>query len=87
MHEKHQYDLFSISTRLFCLRISYEYSESAVQSETNLRIHIGRMQNNMFKETHRQLARTHALPLLLRLCGGDNNNLFAAWCQPLIKSV
>jgi hypothetical protein len=64
--------MFSISTRVFCLHISCEYSESAVQSETNLRTHIGCMQNNMFEETHIQLTRTHALPLLLELLPGAN---------------
>jgi hypothetical protein len=73
MHEKHEYDVFSSSTRLFCLHISCEDSESAVQSETNLRVRIGCMQN-MFEETQRQLTRTHALPLPLGLCGRDNNN-------------
>jgi hypothetical protein len=46
MHEEHQYALLSISTRLFCLHVSYEYSESDVQSESNLHVHIRCLQNN-----------------------------------------
>jgi hypothetical protein len=30
MHEKHQYDLLSVSSLLFCLLIAYEYSGSDV---------------------------------------------------------